>query len=277
MRILWPREMTPKQLEQHHADLRRRAKNRREAQKRMANNAHEIDLRDAEARGVEVQETASAPTRQSVALGAKMKVESVATIERAIANLKQKRESIEARAEEIAGRRKVLGYLALVSDDKAASAELAKLNVEHSAVAGAISGLDDALSEGQKRLALARAAEATRADQREARELAEQLEIFEAAGKEIDAALETLVDAPRRMQDALLKMHALGAPRPDHRQFSTLSKEAVITALRRTPWQNEFPPQPVSQRRRFSDLVSSWSSGIRSRITPRLGATEKAA
>ena len=80
---------------------------------------------------------------------------------------------------------------------------------------------DNAIAEGQKRLAMARAAEADRADQAEARELAEQLET--ACGEEIDRALEILVTAPRNMQRALQKMHDLGAPRPDHRQFSILS------------------------------------------------------
>jgi hypothetical protein len=202
-----------------------------------------------------------------------MKIQSISTIEKALADLTAKRESVVARAAVIADQRKVLGFISLVGHDKDATAKLEKLNTEASAVAGALEGLDGAIAEGQKRLAVARAAEADRADQAEARELAEQLEIFIAAGNEVDAALETLVEAPRRMQRALQKMHDLGAPRPDHRQFSILSKEALMTALLRTPWAQEFRPLPTAQRRRFADLTASWAAGIRSRITPRLSAT----
>jgi hypothetical protein len=137
--------------------------------------------------------------------------------------------------------------------------------------------LDDAIAEGQSRLAIAKAAEANLADQAEARDLAEQLEIFIAHGQEIDQALETLTTAPQKMQRALQKMHDLGAPRPDHRQFTTFSRDCLLTALRKTPWGQEFPILPVSQRRRFGDLTKSWAAAIRSRITPRLGAPEKAA
>jgi hypothetical protein len=206
----------------------------------------------------------------------KMNIQSVSTIERALADLATKREAIVARATEVADRRKVLGFIALVGNDKTATAELEKLNTEHSAVNGALEGLDGAISEGQRRLVLAKAAEAKIADESEARELAEQLEVFVACGQEIDRALETIVTAPQRMQGALQKMHDLGAPRPDHRQFTTFSRDCLLTALRKTPWGREFPILPVGQRRRFGDLTASWAAGIRSRITPRL-ATEKAA
>ena len=206
-----------------------------------------------------------------------MKIESVSIIEKAIADLTAKRESIVARAAAIADQRKVLGFISLVGNDKEATAKLEKLNTEASAVAGALDGLDNAIAEGQRRLTVARAAEADRADQAEARELAEQLELFIACGEEIDRALEVLVSGPQKMQRILGKMHSLGQSRPDHRQFSTLSKEAVLTALRKTPWGQEFPILPVSQRRRFADLTASWADGIRSRIAPRLGTTKKAA
>ena len=201
----------------------------------------------------------------------------IQTVEKALADLAAKRESVVARAAVIADRRKVLGFLSLVDHDKEATAELEKLNTEASAVAGALEGLDGAIAEGQKRLAVARAAETDRADQAEARELAEQLELFIACGEEIDRALEILVTGPQKMQRILGKMHSLGQDRPDHRQFSALSRDCVLTALRKTPWGQEFPILPVSQRRRFADLTASWANGIRSRIAPRLGATEKAA
>jgi hypothetical protein len=207
------------------------------------------------------------------------KIESVLDIENALAKLTAKRASVVARSEEIAGRRKVLGFISLVGNDKEATAELEKLNTEASAVAGALDGLDGAIAEGQRRLAVAQAAEAQQADQAEARELAEQLEIFVARAEEIDRALEILVTAPQKMQQALQKMHDLGAPRPDHRQFTTFSRDCLLTALRKTPWGQEFPILPVSQRRRFADLTASWAAGIRSRIAPRLASTttEKAA
>jgi hypothetical protein len=84
-----------------------------------------------------------------------------------------------------------------------------------------------------RRLAVAKAAEAVLADQAEARELAEELEKFIQAGNEIDATLETLVEAPKRMQRALQRMRDLGCQRPDHRQWTTLSFEALQTALLR--------------------------------------------
>ena len=206
-----------------------------------------------------------------------MRIQSVSDIEKALENLDAKKTAIEARAVEIAEQQKRLGFVAMIGRDKSATASLAQLNTEASAIDGALEGLSAAIAGGQQRLALARAAEANLADQQEARELAEALEVFTACGNEIDAALETLATAPQRMQRALQRMHDLGAPRPDHRQFSTLSKEAIISALRRTVWASEFPPQPVSQRRRFGDLVTSWSAAIHSRIASRLGATEKAA
>lgn len=124
------------------------------------------------------------------------KIESVSAVEKALADLAAKRQAIVARAEEVGGRRKVLGFLSLVSNDDEATAELAVLNTEYSAIEGALSGLDDALSEGRNRLQLAKAMEASLANQADAQELAKQLDIFEAAGNEIDAALETLVSAP---------------------------------------------------------------------------------
>jgi hypothetical protein len=94
-----------------------------------------------------------------------MKIQSVSTIEKALADLNSKREEIVAQAAAISDRRKVLGYVVLVEHNKTAAAEFEKLNTEHSAIAGALDGLDDAIAEGEKRLALARAAEANLADQ----------------------------------------------------------------------------------------------------------------
>jgi succinyl-CoA synthetase beta subunit len=59
-----------------------------------------------------------------------MKIQSVSTIEKALAELAAKRESVVARSEVIAGERKVLGFISLVGNDKEATAKLAKLNVE---------------------------------------------------------------------------------------------------------------------------------------------------
>jgi hypothetical protein len=103
------------------------------------------------------------------------KIQSVETIARALADLTAKREAIVKRSEEIAARRKVLGFISLVGNDKEATAELEKLNTEASAVAGALDGMDGAIAEGQRRLAVAKAAEANLADQKEAAEIAEQL------------------------------------------------------------------------------------------------------
>ena len=205
------------------------------------------------------------------------KIEFVEAVERAIADLNAKKATIESRAEEIAGRKRVLGYLVLVSHDKDASAELEQLNVEHSAISGALSGLSDAIAEGENRLQLARAAVVAEHDQAETRELAELLEQFIATGNEIDHALEVLVSGPMKMQKILGRMRALGQDRPNHQQFTAFSRDCVLTALGRTPWAKEFPVLPPMQRRRFADLVKSWASGIRARISPRMGTTEKAA
>ena len=67
-----------------------------------------------------------------------MKIQSVSTIEKALADLTAKRESIVARAAAIADQRKVLGFI--VGRDKDATAKLEKLNTEASAVAGALEG-----------------------------------------------------------------------------------------------------------------------------------------
>ena len=162
-----------------------------------------------------------------------MKIQSVSTIEKALAELAAKRESVVARAEVIAGERKVLGFISLVGHDAEATAKLEKLNVEWSAVAGALSGLDDAIAEGEKRLQLARAAEASRADQASARELAEQLEQFIACGDEIDRALEVLVSGPQKMARIL---GDIGSVSPDRIIGDFLHcREIVFSPLSENP------------------------------------------
>ena len=119
-----------------------------------------------------------------------MRIQSVSDIEKALENLDAKKTAIEARAVEIAEQQKRLGFVAMIGRDKSATASLAQLNTEASAIDGALEGLSAAIAGGQQQLALARAAEANLADQQEARELAEALEVFTACGNEIDAALE---------------------------------------------------------------------------------------
>ena len=133
-----------------------------------------------------------------------------------------------------------------------------------------INSVNDAIAEGQRRLAL-RAREQREQNRIKAEALLKVLGRFTAAGRDLENALMTLVRSSREMRSALNDLHAGGIHNPRHEVIDGLGYRALATELRKTIWANHFRPLGHDDRRSFADLITSWSSAIERTITSELG------
>jgi hypothetical protein len=156
------------------------------------------------------------------------------------------------------------------SGDAQASKLLDGLHEESVRFESRMASISDAINEARRRLEQARQHEAREQDRARALQLREQLARFVAAGKSLDAALETLVLSSEDMRTALSQMNALGCSHPTHEQLSSLGALALRTALTNTGWSRYFERVSPSERKTFAGLVAAWSATVERHIASRL-------
>jgi hypothetical protein len=181
----------------------------------------------------------------------------VADADKVIATLQTKRQAILVRRKAIETEISTIGYAAHVDSDKAAKAQIVKLNAEIATLATDETAIAGALIEAGKRQAEARkAAEA-------AAEAARQVEIsrlageHRAAGVDADAALAKLIAAIGRRHEARNAMRRLGA-RSGGEVEAVNERRAIETALMKfgRPYEFIAPGQRIT----FAELDETRSA-----------------
>jgi hypothetical protein len=172
--------------------------------------------------------------------------------EHTLAALQSKREDWIKRGTELADERSSVAFNAHACGDQKSRAKLDKLNTEIATHASELASLDSAIAEANIRLATAKADAALAEDRAKAEQLADTLSEFMQHAADIDMALATAVESSIKLEQALIKMNALGASSPNRNQLETIGELALHTALMRTPWARAFRHLPPNQRRTFS-------------------------
>jgi len=198
-------------------------------------------------------------------------------IEATLALLEHERNKFLDRQAQHADKRRALAFDAHAGDAEAIKL-LDQLQREAVELQTQIDGINDAITEGQRRLVLARARERQEQNGIKAEALRQVLGRFTAAGRELENALTALVRSSREMRSALNDLHAGGIHNPRHEVIEGLGYRALATELRKTIWANHFRPLGHDDRRNFADLIASWSTAIERAITAQLGErTDEAA
>jgi len=198
-------------------------------------------------------------------------------IEATLALLEHERNKFLDRQAQHADKRRALAFDAHAGDAEAIKL-LDQLQREAVELQTQIDGINDAITEGQRRLVLARARERQEQNGIKAEALRQVLGRFTAAGRELENALTALVRSSREMRSALNDLHAGGIHFPRHEVIEGLGYRALATELRKTIWANHFRPLGHDDRRNFADLIASWSTAIERAITAQLGGqTDEAA
>ncbi|MGO9682670.1 MAG: hypothetical protein ACLPTZ_08795, partial [Beijerinckiaceae bacterium] len=140
--------------------------------------------------------------------------------EKVVADLTVCKTVLVERGATIAENRKALA-LAAHTGDKAAKSKLDKINAEAVSHGFEIESLEAAIVAAGERLDAARAAEATREDRAQAKELRAAFDRFHKLAVELDKALATAVATSNAMKGELDEIHALGSPSPTGQQWLT--------------------------------------------------------
>jgi hypothetical protein len=200
-------------------------------------------------------------------------VADVATAERTLAELEQRRDRLIERRQQIERQRGEIAYQAHTGDAGASKlldrviTEAVK-NDEH------LKALADAIAEGQRRLAQAREAEARAADRAKAVELRAALKKFVEYGSGVDAALDVLIESCAGMERSLTEIHRFSSF-PSDAQLLSLGSRVLIAALSRTTFRREFPAVPPLERNRtMTQIVQQWAGTVERSIAQRLEQTE---
>jgi hypothetical protein len=200
------------------------------------------------------------------------KMTNVETVERTISQLTDKRDRVVARSTEIAAERQELGFAVHADNDKAARAELDKLNAEAATLAGEIQSIDGALVEAQKRLQQAQQAASREAAKANAAEIRKLLIAFSAAAQDMDEALADFATASHELRDVVNNLHGLGCQFPNHSQVESLGTRCVLTAIGQSIFNRAVETLAPNQRRAFVPTVAEWiASGERNQVAPLLG------
>jgi hypothetical protein len=162
--------------------------------------------------------------------------------------------------------------------DEQASKIFDRLQREALEIETQIDGLNEALAEGQRRLAFAQEREQQRQNAIKADALLKVLARFTKAGHEVERSLTTLVNSSREMVATLSELHAGGIPNVRFEVLDSLGFRALSCRLRESAWGKQFRPIGFDDRRNFPDLVSAWTAAIEHAINSQLGErTDEAA
>ena len=162
--------------------------------------------------------------------------------------------------------------------DEQASKIFDRLQREALEIETQIDGLNEALAEGQRRLAFAQEREQQRQNAIKADALLKVLARFTKAGHEVERSLTTLVNSSREMVATLSELHAGGIPSPRFEVLDALGFRALSCQLRECAWGKQFRPVGYDDRRDFPTLIAAWSAAIEGAIRMQLGKrTDKAA
>ena len=202
---------------------------------------------------------------------------SVKKIEAALALLERERNEFLDRQAQHGDKRRALAFDAHAGDAEASNL-LDQLQREAVEIQTQIDAINDAMTEGQRRLVLARAREQQERNAIKAEALRKVLGRFTGAGRELEQAVASLVRSSQEIRNALNDLHAGGIHNPRHEVIDGLGYRALATELRKTIWANHFRPLGHDDRRNFADLITSWGSAIERAITVQLGErTDEAA
>ena len=196
--------------------------------------------------------------------------------EQIVAHLVEARDALAGRLVEYETSVKRLAYHAHGLHDIEARNELSDARESLRDLERQIAEHDAAITQARANVAEARRRVAVEIDRTSARDLRDELKTFRALGRQIDEALEILVDASHELRASLLRMSSLGCSSPNLMQLTSLGSRAIRTALLRTPWGKELTDMlPPSERRNFGDLIATWAAMVeRNMIAPRLAAAE---
>ena len=203
--------------------------------------------------------------------------QTVAAAEQTLAMLQEKRASLVTRGAELDERRRFAAYAAHAQLDPAARNILGKINGEVGVHGSELRSVDDAISEAQTKLTIAKAYEADVADQAKARAIMEIVGVFREAGREMDDAARTLGEMGKLLGNLLGQLRAAGITSPSHEQLDVLGGQALQTAILATPWGKRYEHLAPGQRQTFRALVDGWAEMIESRVKAQLGKQEEEA
>jgi hypothetical protein len=190
--------------------------------------------------------------------------------EQIVADLQRKRSAAAARVEEIAIARGRLGFAVHATDDKAARAQLDKLNAEDTSLAGELQSLDGALTEATRLLAAARQAAARDARRAEIAEGRARLKEFRELGPFLDRSVSNL---QRGLQTLRQNAAAVGK---DHRHIFTLHRVLAV-AFSGTPFKEAFPVPDSNDRRSFASfalVINAWCDNFDANLARELQALD---
>ncbi len=141
-----------------------------------------------------------------------------------------------------------------------------------------LKSLEEAVSEAETRVTIARAYEADVADQAKARQILETLGAFREAGAELDDACNTLAETGRLVTSLVQHLHGAGIRTPSFEQLDVFGFQCLQTMLSNSVWSKRFRPIEPHSRRSFRVLVDGWAQSIEVRIKAQLGeSNDKAA
>jgi hypothetical protein len=198
----------------------------------------------------------------------------VAKAEQALQRFEREKAALLARQAKLTDKRRVNAFDA-ANGDVAAGKLLDGLHREVAELQSRLDSLDDAIREGQRRLALAHQCAARDVERAKAKALQQTLAKFTQAGLALDKALEVMVWAGNEMRAAITEMNQLGCTHPSHAQLESLGALALRTALTRTGWARYFERVSPVDAKTFAGLVASWSATVERQITAKLGEPTK--
>jgi hypothetical protein len=198
-------------------------------------------------------------------------LQTVAAAEAALRDLGVKYGKLLGFSKQLAEKRKSHAYAAHTSDDSDAKRELTSVVSTTAINDSMLASIQEAISEAETKLTVARAYEADVADRAKAREILELLGAFKEAGHELDDALRTLNETGRQFVSMVSQLRGFGVG-PSYEQVDVLGGQAVLTALLSTVWGKRLPRLAPHEHRSFRALVDGWVAGPEARINAQLGA-----
>ncbi len=158
--------------------------------------------------------------------------------------------------------------------DKARN-NLEKFQTERRDLASEIDSVEAAITETNRRLDAARAAEISAADRQTAKQIAALNTEFAEQLRDADAAAADMISSVLNAQELLTQMRELGIAAPIDRLFLLNVTVAIKTALQLLPrpYVNEigFDWVAPNQRKEFRHLANTWGVTIANQIAAKFG------
>jgi hypothetical protein len=191
---------------------------------------------------------------------------SIAECEATLAAFEQQRTELIGQQEQRTALRREVSFAAHAGDPEAAR-QLDAMHDEAARHQSRLASISDAINEARRRLQQAHEAEAKAFDREKAKKLRECLVAFAAASVTLDDCLALLITAGDAMRANVTEMNRLGLSHPSHNQLDSLGGIVLRSSLMQTPWSRHFERVGPLERRKFADLLASWSLMIERRIT----------